>query len=104
MTTATSKKGQSCTTKGIYVVQDDRIFNLVNRLKPFPIRELRRFYEGTDRGSFVAQDRAVTILRQGTTSIVYRERIWAIGSLRMRPSCTTFFPCVVQDKGGNDAA
>jgi hypothetical protein len=104
MTTATSKMGQSCTTKGIYVGQDDRTFNRFNRLKPFSSVEFRRFYEGTNRVSSVAQDWDLTILRWGRTSIAYREWIWAIGLVRMRPSCTTKGTNVVQDKGGDYAA
>jgi hypothetical protein len=104
MTTPIAKMRQSCTTDGIYVVQDDRIFNRFKRLRPFSSVELRRFDEGTDRASFVSQDRDLTILRWGRTSIAYRERIWAIGLLRMRLSCTTKGTNVVQDKGGDYAA
>jgi hypothetical protein len=104
MTTPIAKMRQSCTTDGIYVVQDDRLFHLFNWLKPLSIGPFQAFQMGTDRASFVSQDRDLTILRQGRTSIAYRERIWAIGLLRMRLSCTTKGIDVVQDKGGDYAA
>ncbi len=104
MTTPVAKMRQSCTTDGIYVVQGDRFFNLLNCPKFFPVSRLRYFYERTDRASFVSQDRELTILRWERTAIVYRERIWAIGLRRMRPSCTTNRSNVGQDKGGDYAA
>jgi hypothetical protein len=104
MTTPIAKMRQSCTTDGIYVVQGDGLFNPFNWLRPLSIGRFQAFQMGTDRASFVSQDRELTILRRGRTSIAYRERIWAIELLRMRLSCTTFPPFVVQDKGGDYAA
>jgi hypothetical protein len=104
MMTLTSKMGQSCTTKGIHAVQDDHTFNRFNRLKPLSIGRFQAFQMGPDRASFVSQDRDLTILRWGSNSIAYREWIWAIDILRMRPSCTTKGSNVVQDKGGDYAA
>jgi hypothetical protein len=104
MTTSIAKMRQSCTTDGIYVVQGDRLFNPFNWLKPLPIGRFQAFQMGTDRASFVSQDRELTILRWGRTSTAYRECVWAIDILRMRPSCTTKGINVVQDKGGDYAA
>ena len=53
---------------------------------------------------YVGQDWESKLLRSGETSIVYTERISAIELLRKRLSCATFFPSVVQDKGGDYAA
>jgi hypothetical protein len=53
---------------------------------------------------YVGQDRGAKLLRWGTIPIVYTEGVSAIGLLRKRLSCTTFFPFVVQDKGGHHAA
>jgi hypothetical protein len=104
MTTSIAKMRQSCTTDGIYVVQGDYLFNLLNCLKPLSIGRFQGFQMGTDRASFVSQDRELTILRWRRTSIAYRECVWAIDLLRMRLSCTTKGIDVVQDKGGNYAA
>jgi hypothetical protein len=104
MTIPIAKMRQSCTTDGIYVVQDDRLFHLLNWLKSLSIGRFQAFQMGTDRASFVSQDRELTILRWERTSIAYRERIWSIGLLRMRPSCTTNESDVGQDKGGDYAA
>jgi hypothetical protein len=104
MTTSIAKMRQSCTTNGIYVVQGDCLFNPFNWLKPLSIGRFQAFQMGSDRASFVSQDRELTILRWGRTSIAYREWIWAIGLLKMRLSCTTNGSNVGQDKGGNYAA
>ena len=53
---------------------------------------------------YVGQDRETKLLRLGETPIVYTERVSAIELLRKRLSCATFFPFVVQDKGGDYAA
>jgi hypothetical protein len=58
----------------------------------------------TTNGIYVGQDRRAKLLRLGETPIADSECISAIGLLRKRPSCTTFFPFVVQDKGGHHAA
>lgn len=58
----------------------------------------------TTTGIYVGQDRETNFLRSGTTPIVYRGGVSAIGLIRKGLSCTTFFPLVVQDKEGHNAA
>jgi hypothetical protein len=53
---------------------------------------------------YVGQDWETNFLRWGTMPIAYSECISTIELLRKRPSCTTFFPFVVQDKGEHYAA
>ena len=93
----------SCTTNGIYVVQDNRALNLLNRLKPIYIVEVD--FHQADRSwlLFVSQDREFPVLRRGRL-IADRDRDSAIGFTDMQLSCTTNGICVVQDQGGYDAS
>jgi hypothetical protein len=58
----------------------------------------------TTNGIYVGQDQETKLLRSGETPIAYSECISTIEPLRKQSSCTTFFPFVVQDKGGHHAA
>ena len=93
----------SCTTNGIYVVQDDRALDLLNRLNPLSIGEIDLHQADRSWILFVSQDREFPVLRRGR-SIVYRGRNSAIGFTDLQLSCTTNGICVVQDQGGYDAS
>ena len=86
----------SCTTNGIYVVQDDRALNLLNRLKPLSIGWIDLHQADRSWLLFVSQDREFPVLRRGE-SIAYRGEDSAIGFTDLQLSCTTNGICVVQD-------
>ena len=89
----------SCTTNRIFVVQDNRALNRLNRLKPLSIEEI-------DHRSwllFGSQDGEFPVLRRGE-AIVYRGKNSAIGFTDLQLSCTTNGINVVQDPGGYDAS
>ena len=86
----------SCTTNGIYVVQDDRALNLLNRLKPLSISETDLHQADRSWLLFVSQDREFPVLRRGE-SIADRGEDSAIGFTDLQLSCTTNGICVVQD-------
>jgi len=86
----------SCTTNGIYVVQDDRALNLLNRLKPLSIGLIDLHQADRSGLLFGSQDREFPVLRRGE-SIVYRSEDSAIGFTDLQLSCTTNGICVVQD-------
>ena len=85
----------SCTTNGIYVVQDDRALNLLNRLKPLSIGWID-LHQADRSCLFVSQDREFPVLRRGRL-IAYRGENSAIGFTDLQLSCTTNGICVVQD-------
>ena len=93
----------SCTTNGIYVVQDDRALNRLDRLKPLSIEDVD--LHQTDRSwlLFVSQDGEFPVLRWGK-SIAYGGGDSAIESTDVQLSCTTNGICVVQDKGESNAS
>ena len=86
----------SCTTNGIYVVQDNRALNLLNRLKPLSIGLIDLHQADRSWLLFVSQDREFPVLRRGE-SIAYRGENSAIGFTDLQLSCTTNGICVVQD-------
>ncbi len=86
----------SCTTNGIYVVQDNRALNRLDRLKPLSKLEIRPFQTNRSWLLFVSQDREFPVLRRGE-SIAYRGENSAIGFTDLQLSCTTNGICVVQD-------
>ena len=93
----------SCTTNGIYVVQDNHTLELLDRLKPISVEKID--FHQADRSwiLFVSQDREFPVLRRGRP-IVYRGGNSAIGFTDLQLSCTTNGICVVQDQGGYDAS
>ena len=93
----------SCTTNGIYVVQDTRVLNRLDRLKPLSIVEIDLHQADRSWILFVSQDGEFPVLRRGRP-IVYRGRNSAIGFTDLQLSCTTNGICVVQDQGGYDAS
>ena len=93
----------SCTTNGIYMVQDDRALNLLNRLKPLYIAEIDLHQADRSWILFGSQDREFPVLRRGE-SIAYRGGNSAIGFTDLQLSCTTNGICVVQDQGGYDVS
>ena len=86
----------SCTTNGIYVVQDDRALNLLNRLNPLSIGWIDLHQADRSWLLFGSQDREFPVLRRGRP-IVYRGGNSAIGFTDLQLSCTTNGICVVQD-------
>jgi len=86
----------SCTTNGIYVVQDDRALNRLNRLKPPSIEETDLHQADRSWLLFGSQDREFPVLRRGE-SIVYRSEDSALGFADLQLSCTTNGIRVVQD-------
>ena len=86
----------SCTTNGIYVVQDNRALNLLNRLKPLSIEWIDLHQAGRSWLLFGSQDREFPVLRRGR-SIAYKGEDSAIGFTDLQLSCTTNGICVVQD-------
>ena len=93
----------SCTTNGIYVVQDNRALNRLDRLKPLSKLEIRPFQTNRSWLLFVSQDREFPVLRRGR-SIAYRCGNSAIGFIDLELSCTTNRIYVGQDQGGYDAS
>jgi len=93
----------SCTTNGIYVVQDNRALNLLNRLKPLSIGWIDLHQADRSWLLFGSQDREFPVLRRGR-SIAYRGGNSAIGFTDLQLSCTTNGICVAQDQGGYDAS
>ena len=93
----------SCTTNGIYVVQDNHALNRLGRLKPISVEKID--FHQADRSwlLFGSQDREFPVLRRGR-SIVYRGRNSAIGFTDLQLSCTTNGIYVVQDQGEYDAS
>ena len=94
----------SCTTNGIYVVQDNRALNLLNRLKPLSIEWIDLHQAGRSWLLFGSQDREFKILSDPVVSIAYRDRDSTIGFADMQLSCTTNRIYVAQDQGGYDAS
>ena len=90
------KQRLSCTANGIYVVQDNRALNLLNRLKPLSIGEINLHQADRSWLLFVSQDREFPVLRRGE-SIAYRGEDSAIGFTDLQLSCTTNRIYVVQD-------
>ena len=86
----------SCTTNEIYVVQDDRALNLLNRLKPLSIGLIDLHQADRSWLLFGSQDREFPVLRRGE-SIAYRGENSAIGFIDLQLSCTTNGIYVVQD-------
>jgi|GEM_PF-1866507 len=86
----------SCTTNGIYVVQDNRALNRLDRLKPLSKLEIRPFQTNRSWLLFVSQDREFPVLRQ-RESIAYGGGDSAIGFIEVELSCTTNGIYVVQD-------
>ena len=97
------KQRLSCTTNGIYVVQDNRALNLLNRLKPISIGEINLHQADRSWLLFGSQDREFPVLRRGE-SIAYRCGNSAISFIDLELSCTTNRIYVVQDQGGYDAS
>ena len=93
----------SCTTNGIYVVQDTRVLNRLDRLKPLSIEKIDLHQADRSWILFVSQDGEFPVLRRGRP-IVYRCGNSAIGFTDLQLSCTTNGICVVQDQGGYDAS
>ena len=93
----------SCTTNRIFVVQDNRALNRLDRLKPLSkgwinLNQADRIYL-----YFVLQDWELPVLRWGK-SIADRCGDSAIGFIDLQLSCTTNGIHVVQDQGGYDAS
>ena len=86
----------SCTTNRIYVVQDDRALNLLNRLKPLSIAETDLHQADRSWLLFVSQDREFPVLRWGE-SIAYRSEDSTISFIDLELSCTTNRIYVAQD-------
>ena len=97
------KQRLSCNTNRIYVVQDDRTLNLLNRLKPLSIAETDLHQADRSWLLFGSQDREFPVLRQGRL-IAYRGGNSAIGFIDLELSCTTNRIYVAQDQGGYDAS
>ena len=93
----------SCTTNRIYVVQDDRALNLLNRLKPLSIGEIDLHQADRSWLLFGSQDREFPVLRRGRL-IAYRGEDSAISFIDLELSCTTNRIYVGQDQGGYDAS
>ena len=90
------RQRSSCTTIGIYVVQDDRASNSLDRLKPLSIEEINLNQDDRSWLLFGSQDREFSVLRRGE-SIAYRGGDSAIGFTDLQLSCTTNRIDVVQD-------
>ncbi len=93
----------SCTTNGIYVVQDDRALNRLNPLKPLSVGWIDLHQGGRSWRMFVSQDWEFPVLRRGK-SIAYRGEDSAIGFADLQLSCTTNRIYVAQDQGGYDVS
>ena len=93
----------SCTTNGIYVVQDNRTLNRLNPLKPLSVGWIDLHQGGRSWLLFGSQDRELPVLRWGE-SIAYRGENSAIGFTDLQLSCTINGIYVVQDQGGYDAS
>ena len=93
----------SCTTNGIYVVQDNRTLNLLNRLKPLSIEKIDLHQADRSWLLFVPQDREFPILRWDRL-ITDRGGDSAIGFIDLQLSCTTNWIHVVQDQGEYNAS
>ena len=93
----------SCTTNGVYVVQDNRTLNLLNRLKPLSTEKIDLHQADRSCLLFGPQDREFSVLRRGE-SIAYRGGDSTIGFIDLQLSCTTNGIHVVQDQGGYDAS
>ncbi len=93
----------SCTTNGIYVVQDNRTLNRLNRLKPLSIKEIDLNQADRSLFFFVSQDWEFPVLRR-RKSIVCKGRNSAVGFTDLQLSCTTNRIYVVQDQGGYNAS
>ena len=93
----------SCTTNGIYVVQDTRVLNRLDRLKPIYILEIDLHQANRSWLLFGSQDREFLVLRWGE-SIAYRSEDSTISFIDLELSCTTNRIYVAQDQGGYDAS
>ena len=87
----------SCTTNGVYVVQDNRALNRLDYLKALSIEEINLNQADRSWLLFGSQDQESSVLRRGE-SIVYRGGNSAIGFTDLQLSCTTNGINVVQDK------
>jgi hypothetical protein len=94
----------SCTTNGIFVVQDNHTLELLDRLKPIYIVEINLHQADRSWLLFGSQDREFKILSDPVVSIAYRDRDSTIGFADMQLSCTTNRIYVAQDQGGYDAS
>ena len=93
----------SCTTNGIYVVQDDRALNRLGRLKPIYILKIDLHQADRSWLLFVSQDREFPVLRRGRL-IACRGGNSAISFIDLELSCTTNRIYVGQDQGEYDAS
>ncbi len=93
----------SCTTNGVYVVQDNRALNRLDCLKALSIEEINLNQADRSWLLFGSQDQESSVLRRGE-SIVYKGEDSAIGFTDLQLSCTTNGIDVVQDQGGYDAS
>ena len=90
------RQRSSCTTIGIHVVQDDRVFNPLDPLKPILIGEISLHQADRIYLYFVSQDGELPVLRWGK-SIAHRGEDSAIGFTDLQLSCTTNGIDVIQD-------
>lgn len=97
------KQRLSCTTNGIFVVQDNCPLNRLDRLNPLSIEKINLNQADRSWLLSVSQDWELPVLRRGEL-IAYKGRNSAIGFTDLQLSCTTNGIDVVQDRGGYDAS